>query len=114
MDRRQAATVGGRVRQPLVGRGPERLCPAAQGRRRGVRLDCRTVGQRAGDRVRSVRRPPGGRRGGERGGQQRGPRLDGQESGVRGAQSQAERERGPPAAVHGRDERSGGTADHGH
>jgi len=73
VERWKAAAVGGRVCQLLVGQGPERLCPAAQGRRRGVRLDCRKVGQRAGDRVRRVRRPPGGRRSGECGGQQRCP-----------------------------------------
>lgn len=36
----QDASVGGRVCQLRVGRGPERHCPAAQGRRPGVRFDC--------------------------------------------------------------------------
>lgn len=108
----QNAAVSWRVCQLRVGRGPERHCPAAQGRRRGVRLGGRTVGPRPGDRVRRFRCPRGGRRSGERGGQQRGSRLAGPGSGARRAQRQAERERRPSAAGQGRDRRSG-TSDHG-
>lgn len=107
----QDAVVGRRVCQLRVGRGTKGLGAAAQSRRCGMRIDCRTVGPRPGHRVRRVRRPRGGRRGGERGGQQRGPRFAGPEPGVRHAQRQAEREWRASAAGHRRD-RLAGTSDH--
>lgn len=110
VERRQVAAVGGRVDQPRVGRHPALVRPAAEGRRRGVRLDRRTVGPRPGDRVGRVRRQRGGHRSGGRGGQQRGPRHGGPRSGVRHAQRQAGRERRAAAAGHhcGRSARPGG------
>lgn len=98
VERRKVAAVGGRVDQPRVGRRPALVRPAAEGRRRGVRLDRRTVGQRPGDRVGRVRRQRGGQRGGGRGGQQRGARHGGPRSGVGQAPRQAGRERRAAAA----------------
>jgi len=115
VERGQDAAVGGRGGEPHVGRGPARVRPAAEGRRRGVRLCRRAVGPRPDHRVRRVRRQRGGQRRGGRGGQKRGPRHAGPESGVGRAQRQAGRERRASAAGHcGRDGRPGTRGRAGH